>query len=91
MLVAAAGLLDHDWTGHGPDVMVELMTWIKRGSWLPPQLDQPENLIGGRIPDAIVVSIGGNDAGFGNSIATSEPLWVHLLKRRAATPRTSEW
>ena len=32
---------------------------------LPPQVDKAETIIGGREVDAVILSIGGNDAGFG--------------------------
>ncbi len=35
---------------------------------LPPQVDKAEALIGGREVDAVLVSIGGNDAGFGEMV-----------------------
>ncbi|MCY2989541.1 MAG: hypothetical protein NTY19_16945, partial [Planctomycetota bacterium] len=38
-------------------------------AWLPPQVDQVQDLVGGRTIDALTVSFGGNDVGFSKILA----------------------
>lgn len=49
--------------------LCELLEFVRRTqASLPPQLVQLDGILGDRTPDAVVVSVGGNDAGFGKAI-----------------------
>lgn len=48
---------------------IETERFWSDGYHMDPQLDQLKNLIGNRKVDALVISVGGNDAGFANALA----------------------